>query len=247
MHLARSTAPHRPPANSTPVDAQPNRLGRQHSQTSSQRQDPDPPEMVEGGPASLLRQVAQPVKRKKPEIPAMPQLVEAVIRRGLLERRFLFPEKGPSRVFERWQAPAVRKGEIEAVEQYLVAIDLVLEPAERGELLARILALLSHYPGRDHKPQVETNIAEDWAEDLEGYPIWAVNAAARQWRRTKVWAPRICEIRDLCDFEVGQHLVIKERLQDIVRRAQAGANPLIGKLAAMASSTLGRMPTEAGD
>lgn len=74
-----------------------------------------------------------------------------------------------------------------------------LAPAGRADLLARILALLSHYRSDAHAPQVEQIIASDWAEDLGQYPLWAINAAARTWRREQKFKPQIAEMRTLCE------------------------------------------------
>lgn len=74
-----------------------------------------------------------------------------------------------------------------------------LAPAPTDHVLARVLALLSHYPAKGMTPDVERMVALDWAEDLGEYPAWAIDATARAWRRSKKWRPSIAEMRALCD------------------------------------------------
>ncbi len=74
-------------------------------------------------------------------LPETPAAVRAVLERGVVERRFLFPENGPSRRVERWQAPELQgPAELSAVKEHLAALEGALAPAGRGELLARVLA-----------------------------------------------------------------------------------------------------------
>ncbi|HEY8612265.1 MAG TPA: hypothetical protein VIL69_13345 [Roseomonas sp.] len=178
----------------------------------------------------------------------MTNAVRAVLRRGLVESRLVFPDNGPAREIEVWRTPDVRgDGELEAVREHLDGMKTALAPAERGELLARILALLSHYRLDPHPEQVEMRIADDWAEDLGGYPMWAIEEAAKFWRRTRKWKPQICEIIALCEEAVGQHLRIRDRLRAVVERAEASANPLSGYVDALSRRMFQRMPAEAGD
>ncbi len=181
-------------------------------------------------------------------VPETPASVRAVLERGVVERRFLFPENGPSRRVERWEAPELRDpAELKMVKEHLAALEGALAPAGRGELLARVLALLSHYRSEPNSHQVELRIADDWAEDLGGFPMWAVEEAARRWRRNRRFRPQICEIIALCEDTVGGHIAERDRLRRIVDRAGADANPLSVRVAGVTRNLLGRVPSEAAD
>ncbi len=181
-------------------------------------------------------------------IPDTPTPVRAVLERGVVERRFLFPENGASHCVERWEPPALRNtAELREVEGRLATLEEALAPAERGELLARVLALLSHYRLEPNPPQVELRIADDWAEDLAGFPMWAVEAAARRWRRTRKFKPQICEMIALCKEAVGGRIAERDRLRRVVDRAGADANPLSHRVAGIARSLLDRVPGEVAD
>jgi hypothetical protein len=131
--------------------------------------------------------------------------------------QLLYPKTGGYREVEFWYPPAVDESTLEAVKAYLKLIDGFLEPADRAALLNRVLALISHYRTDSNPPQVEMMIADDWAEDLGEFPLWVIEDAARQWRRTKKFRPQISEIRELCEYIVAKERKVQKRLRQIVR------------------------------
>jgi hypothetical protein len=66
-------------------------------------------------------------------------------------------------------------------------------------LAAIICDLLTLYPEPNRTLEHRALVAEHWLEDLAEYPLAVVAEAARHWRRSQQWAPRICELRALCD------------------------------------------------
>ncbi len=105
-----------------------------------------------------------------------------------------------------------------------------------------MLALLSHYRSEPNPPAVETMVAEDWAEDLKEFPVWAIAEAARWWRRNRRFRPQICEIRKLCEDAVGDAPLVRDRLRAILERSERACNPLAERMAALASATFQRVP-----
>lgn len=177
-----------------------------------------------------------------PSLPHCP-LVSTVLERGVAERRFLFPDTGPARRVERWSPPVVQSpAEMAAVERRLLALEDALQPAHRGALLARVLALLSHYRMDPHPPEVEQRLADDWAEDLGVYPLWAVEAAARTWRRTRRFKPQPAEMVALCDEISGYLRQERDRLRQVTEGEAAGRNPLSHGVATLARGLLRPMP-----
>lgn len=163
----------------------------------------------------------------------------AVLERGVAERRFLFPDTGPARRVERWTPPALRsQDEATAVVRRLLALDDALLPAHRGALLARVLALLSHYRMDPHPPEVEQRLADDWAEDLGGYPLWAVDGAARTWRRTRRFKPQPAEMVALCEDACSALRQERDRLRQVTEDRAAGRNPLSQGVAVLARGLL---------
>ena len=176
-----------------------------------------------------------------PRIPHCP-VAAAVLERGIAERRFLFPDAGPARRAERWSPPAMQNpAETAAVERRLRALDDALQPAHRGALLARMLALLSHYRMDPHPPEVEQRLADDWADDLGAYPLWAVEAAARTWRRTRRFKPQPVEMVALCEEACGSLRQERDRLRQITDRT-ATRSPLSQGLVVLAQGLLRPMP-----
>jgi hypothetical protein len=123
----------------------------------------------------------------------------------------------------------------EAIWSRLTVLDAWLTPAPRAELMSRILVLLAHYRLTAHVNAVEQGIADDWAEDLANYPMWAIDKAAKTWRRTKKFRPQIGEIIELCEEEVGRISVERQRLQSIVDATARAAKPLAEKTRALAN------------
>ena len=148
--------------------------------------------------------------------PMSPALLAAV---EPAKSRLVFPEGGGYRQVEKWEARDLDQATTREAQTYLVGLEAALTPAERGRLLARVLALLSHYRSDPHPSMVEQAIADDWAEDLGCFPMWAVEVAAKQWRTTKKFKPTICEMVDLCDHAVRDSLQIRDRLRRLVDHA----------------------------
>jgi len=155
-------------------------------------------------------------------IASLPTPLREVLAAGHVERRSRFGDNGFDGVTEDWIPPPT------VTEQHGLmarrALDelagTVLAPASSDHLLARILALLSHYPAKGAAPEVEQLVALDWAEDLGEFPAWAIDQAARTWRRTQKWRPSIAEMRALCAEACARERALAERLSAV---AAAGA------------------------
>jgi len=150
-------------------------------------------------------------------LPPIPPAVRAALEPA--NSRLVFPESGGYRQVEKWEARDLDAATTREAQAYLAGLEAALEPAERGRLLARVLALLSHYRSDPHPSLVEQAIADDWADDLGEFPMWAVEAAAKQWRTTKKFKPTICEMVDLCGQVMGDSLQVRNRLRRQVDHA----------------------------
>ena len=155
-------------------------------------------------------------------IGALPPPLQDLLVAGPVERRPRFSDDGFDGVTETWLPPAGVTVQHAAMAQR--ALDdlamMALAPAPTDHVLARVLALLSHYPAKNMTPDVERLVALDWAEDLGEYPAWAIDAAARAWRRSKKWRPSIAEMRALCDDLCAGERRLAERLQAVVQAGQ---------------------------
>ena len=175
--------------------------------------------------------------------PACPEPVVAILRAGVVSSKMTFPEGDGYRRVERWEPPqSVGQEEMALAQHYLRELTAYLAPAIRGEVLARILALLSHYRLELHSPQVEAWIADDWAEDLEGYPMWAVNRAARIWRRTMRFKPQTGEIVKICEQSVASLRQDRERLRLLFDRPAQAGSQFTARKEKLAAGMLKRMP-----
>jgi hypothetical protein len=146
---------------------------------------------------------------------------------GVVARHTLFPESGPPVTEETWQPIAIRDPNLLAeVNERLAQIESATQPAPRGELVSRVLVLLSHYRSDPQPPEIQSAIADDWAEDLGSYPLWVVNEAARQWRQTKVFKPQPSEMIKLCQRASAAILKERYRLKATIEASHMIANPL---------------------
>jgi hypothetical protein len=153
------------------------------------------------------------------------------------ETRLLFGESG-YRSVERWGPTLISVDALADAVALADELRRAMAPAERPALLARILALVSHYRSEPNPPQVEVAIADDWAQDLGEFPMWAVEEAARVWRRTKKFKPQICEIRELCEAACGRHLESLRRVDALL----AFNSPVARRMQMVAASCVKRLP-----
>ncbi|GLR80972.1 hypothetical protein HUE56_07375 (plasmid) [Azospirillum oryzae] len=177
---------------------------------------------------------------------AFPEALRDVLSAGYLEHRPRFGENGFEGLAEIWSPPATVTPRQAAMAQRVLADleDSVLAPAEPDRLLGRVLALLSHYPAKGLTADVEQLVAMDWVEDLGEFPAWAIDEAARTWRRSKKFRPSIAEMRALCEAACAKERVLVDRLRMIIRTANVAATSGApqGAVQAMGRTTLRRMP-----
>jgi hypothetical protein len=150
-------------------------------------------------------------------MPLATPAVSKLIKGGVRSTRLLFPENGPVREVETWLPPRLTDLRmLEEVKNRLCDLAIALEPAPPGDLLSRIMVLLAHYRVPEHSKAAEYGIALDWADDLSEYPLWAIEDAARKWRRTKKFRPQICEMIELCEDACGKLKTERRRLKSVI-------------------------------
>lgn len=182
---------------------------------------------------------------------ALPVPLRTVLASGRVERRPRFGDRGFDGVTEDWSPPdgVTAQHALMARRALDELTGSILAPATPDHLLARILALLSHYPAKGTAPEVEHLVALDWAEDLGEFPAWAVDAAARTWRRTQKWRPSIAEMRALCEEACAPEWALARRLSVIAVAGSASADGAgggtghgrAGRLRALAGGAVRRM------
>lgn len=158
---------------------------------------------------------------------SLPEPLRAALETGRTVRRSRFSDDGFSGIAEDWVPPdGITAAQAALARRALAEMQAtVLAPAPVNHLLARILALLSHYPAKGTTPEVEQMLAMDWAEDLGEFPAWAVDSAARLWRRTRKWRPSIAEMRSLCEDACAGERALAERLAAVARAGKELAPP----------------------
>ncbi|GAA4256653.1 hypothetical protein [Azospirillum formosense] len=166
-----------------------------------------------------------PGERCRLLVAAFPDALREILAAGTLEHRPRFGENGFEGLQESWSPPAALSDrQVAMAQRVLKELERsILAPAEPDHLLGRVLALLSHFPAKGLTPDVEQLVAMDWVEDLGEFPAWAIDDAARAWRRTKKWRPSIAEMRALCEEACARERVVAQRLRRIVQAFQASA------------------------
>jgi hypothetical protein len=181
--------------------------------------------------------VPDPQRTAMKPVGEAPPIVKRVIEAGILESRLLFPENRPPRMIETWKAPVITDPAAQAaVAARLAELERLTSPAPHGELLSRILVLLSHFRTGDANEAIDKAIAMDWSEDLGDYPISAINEAARRWRRTKKFKPQIVEMIDLCDQICGHWVTERNRLREVIEATDTAQHPMAQRTREITSS-----------
>ncbi|MEI6558940.1 MAG: hypothetical protein WCO00_11085 [Rhodospirillaceae bacterium] len=140
----------------------------------------------------------------------------------------LYSDHGFEGCREVWEPRAVPIDVVPTLRAHQDALEAVLIPADRGCLLARIHALLSHYRAEALPAVVEEAIAADWADDLGDYPAWVVEEACRAWRRDARryrFRPLPGDIRRLCDEIAAVPLEMRRRLTVLLERSAPPRRP----------------------
>lgn len=179
---------------------------------------------------------------------AFPAPLRDALAHGRVARRALFRDDGFDGVSEDWiPPPTLTDQQARMARRALDELSAtVLAPVSPDHLLARILALLSHYPAKGMSPEVEQLVALDWAEDLGEFPAWAVDAAARTWRRTRKWRPSIAEMRALCADACAQERALALRLSAVAAASSDREGPGLernraGRVRTLAAGAVRRM------
>ena len=182
-------------------------------------------------------------QRRQDLLRALPAPVRQALDGGTTVRRSRFADDGFDGVREEWTPPAgVSAAQAAAAARALEVLRRgPLAPASPDRLLARVLALLSHYPAKGLSPEVEQMVALDWAEDLGEFPAWAVDRAARIWRRTRKWRPSIAEMRELCRESCAGERALAERLARLAQAAPLEGASVGDNLRALAAGAVRRM------
>ncbi len=94
--------------------------------------------------------------------------------------------------------PSLTEKERQDLEAVRPAYHVYLEPGPRSEISALVTRVRAHYFVPDVLDALAQALADDWADDLSGFPLWAVKAACDRYRRSQAMrAPRPADIIEL--------------------------------------------------
>ena len=57
--------------------------------------------------------------------------------------------------------------------------------------------------------------------------MWAIDDAARRWRKSKKFRPQIAEMLELCEEATREAVKERDRLRKILEATKASKNPLV--------------------
>jgi hypothetical protein len=139
----------------------------------------------------------------------LPQLWQQVLASGLDSTVVDIAAGGGVVLREKldWIPPQIPKYMREQLSEWIEAGQRVLtpwSPVLLGQAIGKLLAHFERSAGSDQRdPDLLEAMMVDWIEDLGEYPRWAVEDAAREYRRTeKKWKPTIAVMRELCEDRV---------------------------------------------
>lgn len=185
-----------------------------------------------------------PADRGLALVAALPKVLQEVLASGRVERGSRFRDETFDDLTEIWLPPASVDARHAAIAQRVLdeMERGVLAPADTNHVLARVLALLSHFPGKGLPAPVEEMVALDWADDLGEFPGWAIDQAARVWRRTRKWRPSITEMRTLCEEACAPERRLAARLKAVAQAGTAERTVQPGSPLRLAGTAVRRMP-----
>jgi hypothetical protein len=111
-----------------------------------------------------------------------------------------------------------------AVEAAVQVYREALAPADDRAVAIEIERLMLHYPVKDMTDGMNASLALDWLEDVAVFPLWAIQLACKEWRRTQKWRPTISEFRALCETQTWLHRYHLGRLFQMQEAARRKAN-----------------------
>lgn len=138
----------------------------------------------------------------------------------------LFPKDRPPQtgVVRRTDIAVPAVEDMPAVEAAIQVYREALAPADDRGVAVEIERLMLHYPVKDMTDGMNASLALDWLEDVAIYPLWAIQMACKEWRRTQKWRPTISEFRTLCENQTWLHRYHLGRLFDMQEAARRKAN-----------------------
>ena len=86
---------------------------------------------------------------------------------------------------ERAKILTLTREERETLTNRLTTYRAYLQPGRREDISALLTRLRGHYFVPNMSPALAQALAEDWADDLGGFPLWAVKAACDRYRRNE--------------------------------------------------------------
>ena len=131
------------------------------------------------------------------------------------------------RTMPGWKVPRQVDSETkrQAVEA-LASYGSYLAVAGRKAVLECIAGLMAHYFVPGMADGLQAKVAGDWADDLAGFPLWAVQAACEDWRHENDRRPTPHQIVARCADLVFEDRKVVQRLEKLAE-APEGSCPKI--------------------
>lgn len=97
----------------------------------------------------------------------------------------------------------------------LAQLEEINAPAKGAEIIGALAPLVALYGVQDKSEAEWTAFWKVYVEDLETYPLWAIEAACKRYRRRSdsQWFPRPGPLLDLCADEYRRSCMAMSRLR----------------------------------
>ena len=128
-------------------------------------------------------------------VPSVPELALQLIAERPPMRRVADPHR--SRDYEKAIYPRLTNAQRSALTQGLAALQGVLMPSPRAQIIRVLARLVVHYP-REKSQQEWQMQFEDLAEDLAPFSAAHVQEAIKEHRRSKPFYPKSSELHARC-------------------------------------------------
>jgi hypothetical protein len=113
---------------------------------------------------------------------------------------------------EAWLLPERVPDEVRPILSRLIAdSEAAMQTANSREIAVVLGQLAVHFWHPDRPAEHHRMLFEDYIGDLSEYPIGIIAEAARNWRRTERWWPKLAELRERCET------ILRQRRKELAR------------------------------
>lgn len=126
-------------------------------------------------------------------MPSLPASLRQLVERETIDEKLDWAD-------DAWRLPDRVPAEMRPLLPAMIGeYQTAMQPANPREIAVVLGQLAVHFWHPDRPAEHHRMLFDDYISDLSEYPIGVIAEAARDWRRTERWWPKLAELRERCD------------------------------------------------